>query len=201
MPDNSKPVSLRELKESDWESVHGLLSDWNVVRYMLLPYCTTEQESKQYIADLMTQAPGAAWLSIVRAIESPDSDDVIGICGIVMLHGSDQGEIWYLVRPDQWGHGIASEAARTLLNIGFAGMNLHRIFATCLPENPASSRVLEKIGMRKEGCQLKHLKIHGTWRDCFLYAILHEEWEAGNATALSKADPIEPLSERPSNRR
>ena len=37
--------------------------------------------------------------------------------------------------------------------------------------------VLEKIGMRKEGCQRKSLKIHGVWRDCFLYAILREEWE------------------------
>jgi ribosomal-protein-alanine N-acetyltransferase len=101
----------------------------------------------------------------------------MGLCGIAILHGSEQGEIWYSIRPDHQRRGIATEAARMLLRIGFAKMNLHRMFATCLPENPASARVLEKIGMRKEGCQRQSLKIHGVWRDCFLYAILREEWE------------------------
>jgi RimJ/RimL family protein N-acetyltransferase len=51
------------------------------------------------------------------------------------------------------------------------------MFATCLPENPASARVLEKVGMRKECFQPKNLKIHGVWHDCVLYALLREEWE------------------------
>jgi RimJ/RimL family protein N-acetyltransferase len=94
------------------------------------------------------------------------------------LHGSEEREIWYLVRPDHWGHGIAAEAVRTLLKIVFLEMNLHRMFGTCLPENPASSRVLEKVGMRKEGYQLKNLMIHGSWHDSILYAILCDEWKA-----------------------
>jgi RimJ/RimL family protein N-acetyltransferase len=168
---------LRPLKPSDLESVHELLSDWNVVRYMLLPLCKTREETKKCLDDLMAEDSGGGWRSVTRAIETLDSGEVIGLCGIAILHGSEQGEIWYLVRPDHWGRGIAAEAARLLLGIGFAEMNLHRMFATCLPENPASGRVLEKIGMRKEGCQRKSLKIHGVWRDCFLYAILREEWE------------------------
>ena len=55
-------------------------------------------------------------------------------------------------------------------------MSLHRIWATCLPENPASARVLERAGMRKEGFLVKNLKIHGEWKSSFLYAILAEEW-------------------------
>lgn len=94
------------------------------------------------------------------------------------MHGSEQGEIWYLVRPDLWGRGIASEAVGELLALGFGQMELHRIYATCLPENPGSARVLEKAGMRKECTQLKALKIHGVWRDGFLYAILRDEWES-----------------------
>jgi hypothetical protein len=57
-------------------------------------------------------------------------------------------------------------------------LQLHRIWATCLPENPASGRVLEKVGMRKEGFLKSNLKIHGEWKDCFLYAMLREEWES-----------------------
>jgi RimJ/RimL family protein N-acetyltransferase len=182
MTDSSTVVKIRELKPSDLESVHRLLSDWNVVRYMFLPHCTTREESRKCLEDLITETPGGAWLSVVRAVEDLDSGDVIGLCGIAILHESEQGEIWYLVRPEYWGHGIAAEAARALLRIGFEEMNLHRMFATCLPENPASSRVLEKIGMRKEGYQLKNLKIHAVWHDSFLYAILYDEWKVAVAS-------------------
>ena len=141
MPDNPKAASLRELSPADFEPIHQLLTDWNVVRYMLLPYCQSQEDSWKYFQELIAETT-PAWRSIVRAIGSQDSDDVIGLCGIVILHGSEQGEIWYLVRPDRWGQGIASAAARQLLRMGFAELSLHRIFATCLPENPASSRLL-----------------------------------------------------------
>ena len=177
-------VSLRSLKTDDLGPVHALLSDWNAVRYMLLPHCTTKEESQKCLDDLIAETPGGAWLSVVRAIETADSSDVIGFCGIAILHGSEQGEVWYLVRPDHWRRGIAQQAAQELLRIGFLEMKLHRMFATCLPENPASARVLDKIGMRKECYQVKTLKIHGVWHDCFLYAILREEWvQAVNASA------------------
>jgi RimJ/RimL family protein N-acetyltransferase len=174
---SSTAVNLRALSPADFEAIHVLLSDWNVVRYMLLPHCTTEDQSRKCLDDLMADSPCGAWQNIVRAIEMVDSGVVVGLCGIAVLQGSEQGEIWFLLRPDHWGRGIAQQAARELLMIGFSAVNLHRMFATCLPENPASARVLEKIGMRKEGLQLKNLKIHGTWHDSFLYAMLREEWE------------------------
>jgi len=177
--DTSHNITLRELNPSDLEPVHELLSDWSVVRYMLLPHCTTKEESRDYLDNLIAENPSAAWLSVVRAMESHDQPGrLVGLCGIAILRGSEQGEIWYLVTPGHWGRGIATEAARELLRIGFSEMNLHRLFATCLPENPASSRVLEKIGMRKEAYHFRNLKIHGNWHDCFLYAILREEWES-----------------------
>jgi len=170
-------VTLRVLTPADFQAVHTLLSDWSVVRYMLLPHCTTKEESRKCLEGLITRTPDGACRSTARAIELRDSGHVIGLCGIAVLHGSEQGESWYLIRPDYWGHGIATEAAQALLRIGFTEMNLHRMFATCLPENLASARVLEKIGMRKECCQSKNLKIHGVWHDCVLYALLREEWE------------------------
>lgn len=75
-----------------------------------------------------------------------------------------------------WGKGIGTTAARLLLREGFGTRGLHRIWATCLPENPASIRVLEKSGFRREGYQRKNLMIHGEWEDTWLFAILQEEW-------------------------
>lgn len=172
-------VNLRLLAPADIEGVHTLLSDWTVVRYMLLPHCETVEQSRKCLDELITETPGGAWISVVRTIEVLDSAPLVGLCGIAILRGSEQGEIWYLVRRDHWGRGIAQFAAGQLLRIGFCELNLHRMFATCLPENPASSRVLEKVGMRREGYHAKNLKIHGLWHDSYLYAILRTEWEAG----------------------
>lgn len=182
-------VTLRQLTPADIEAVHTLLSDWIVVRYMLLPHCKTLEQSQKCLNELISETPGEAWTSVVRAIKALDSAPLVGLCGIAILHGSEQGEIWYLVRPDQWGQGIAQLAVAQLLRIGFSELNLHRMYATCLPENPASSRVLEKIGMRKEGYHAENLKIHGVWHDSYLYAILRAEWEARSGREHQPSQP------------
>jgi [ribosomal protein S5]-alanine N-acetyltransferase len=63
-----------------------------------------------------------------------------------------------------------------MVAFGFDELKLHRIWATCLPANPASMRVLKTPGMRQEGVQKSSLKVHGVWKDCFLYAVLEEAW-------------------------
>jgi RimJ/RimL family protein N-acetyltransferase len=108
-------------------------------------------------------------------------DALAGICGIVVQSGSEEGEIWYLVHPERQGRGVATEAARQLLALGFGDLRLHRMFACCVPRNRASARVLSKVGMRFEGWRKKNLRIDDEWKDSELYAILEEEWEARGA--------------------
>ena len=66
---------------SDLEAVHQFLSDWTVVRYMLLPHCTTKAESREYLDGLTAENPAAVWTSVVRAIEIRDSPgSAVGLC-------------------------------------------------------------------------------------------------------------------------
>ena len=168
-------VKLRRLEWDDIDAVHALISRMDVVRHMLLPLCSRE-ESEKFLRESLVESPSDPWRSIVRAIGQCPSGDLVGLCGVVILRGAEEGEIWYLVNPECWGRGVATEAAKQLLALGFGELGLHRIWATCLPENPASARVLEKVGMRKEGFLLKNLKIHGVWKSSSLYAMLAEEW-------------------------
>jgi RimJ/RimL family protein N-acetyltransferase len=69
-----------------------------------------------------------------------------------------------------WGPN--TEAARAVLEFGFADLGVRRIWATCRPENVGSCRVLEKIGMIREGHLREHVLIRGEWRDSLLYASL-----------------------------
>ena len=168
-------VRLRPLEPGDLDAVHALISRMDVVRHMLLPLCSRE-ESEKFLRDSLLESPSEPWRSIVRAISEDPRGDLVGLCGVVILRGAEEGEIWYLVEPESWGKGIATGAARRLLDFGFGELELHRIWATCLPENPGSARVLEKAGMRKEGFLVDNLKIHGVWKSCFLYAMLADEW-------------------------
>jgi RimJ/RimL family protein N-acetyltransferase len=168
-------VKLRKLEPGDLDAVHALVSRMDVVRHMLLPLCSRE-ESEEFLRNSILETPADPWRSMVRAISGCPSGNLVGLCGVVVLRGAEEGEIWYLVNPESWGKGIATDAARQLLDFGFRELGLHRIWATCLPENPASARVLEKVGMRREGFLVGNLKIHGVWKSSFLYAMLAEEW-------------------------
>jgi ribosomal-protein-alanine N-acetyltransferase len=85
-----------------------------------------------------------------------------------------RGELGYVFDRDVWSRGYATEAGRLLLRFGFESLRLRRIAAACRPENVASARVLEKIGMRYEGTLRSHMFLRGTWRDSLLYAAISE---------------------------
>ena len=168
-------VDLRKLQLGDLDALHALISRMDVVRFMLLPVCSRE-ESEKFLRDSLQESGSDPWRSVVRAISDSAASNLIGLCGVAILSGAHEGEIWYLLNPEWWGKGIATEAVKKLLDLGFGELGLHRIWASCLPENPASARVLEKVGMRKEGFLVKNLKIHGEWKSSFLYAMLAEDW-------------------------
>ena len=163
-------IVLRTLTAADIEAVHLLLSDMAVVRDRLLPHCKTLEESRNCLDELIRETPGGAWVQVVRTSEDRNTACVVELCG-----NRDSEPIG--TGPDLWGRGIRQSVAAKQLRSAFSERNLHRVFANCLPENPASSRVLEKIGMRKESHQIRNLKVHGAWRDSDPYAILRTEWE------------------------
>jgi RimJ/RimL family protein N-acetyltransferase len=132
-------ITLRTLQGDDLDGVHALISNMEVVRYMLLPVCSRE-ESEKFLSGSINETPSDPWRSIVRAIVSGPDGELVGLCGLVNLRGNSDGEIWYLINPRSWGKGIATKAVKQLLQVGFSEMHLHRIWATCLPENPASAR-------------------------------------------------------------
>jgi len=102
------------LEWGDLDAVHALVSRMDVVRHMLLPLCS-RAESEKFLRDSLLESPSDPWRSIVRAIGDCPSSHLVGLCGAVIPRGAEEGEIWYLVDPESWGKGIATEAARQLL--------------------------------------------------------------------------------------
>ena len=76
-----------------------------------------------------------------------------------------------------WGRGYATEAAAALCDYAFGALEVHRIAAQHLLRNPASGRVMQKLGMRREGVLRGAVRKWGRFEDIALYAALAPEWE------------------------
>jgi RimJ/RimL family protein N-acetyltransferase len=174
---HTERLILREFCDADWLAVHGYASDAEVVRYQDWGP-NSEQQTKEFIARTI-EAAAQPRSDYTLAVELAQFGVLIGGCGIVLDVEHRSGVIGYSLARQYWGHGYATEAAGALLRFGFESLGLHRICATTDARNTASWRVMEKLGMRREGHFREDLWQRGGWRDSFLYAILECQWNAG----------------------
>ena len=165
-------VTLRLLRESDWQAVHSWARDPRVCRYQAWGP-NTEEQTRGFVRDAVTamqDRPQTRWVMAV-VLEGA----VVGNCEL-NLRDSGEGEIAYAVHPDHWGKGLATTSAAQLVGFAFEELGLHRVFATCDPRNTASSRVMQRLGMRFEGRKLRTVLIRDGWRDSDYYGLLVAEW-------------------------
>ena len=168
---------LRNLEVNDWQAVNEYASDPEVVRYMDWGP-NTEKETKEFIQRAMSTQKVKPRRIYSLAIVVEKEDRLIGSCGINVSNPENrEGWLGYCLDRNFWGKGYGTEVARVLMDFGFTELTLHRIFATCDPGNTASAHVLEKSGMKREGCLREHKWSKGKWRDSYLYAILEHEWK------------------------
>jgi RimJ/RimL family protein N-acetyltransferase len=171
---------LREFEQDDCPAVHAYASDPHVVQYMGWGP-NTEQETRDHMQQTLARQRGEQSDLYAFAVVLVDNKQLIGAVSLRVSSPQDRGGfIGYVFNRHYWGHGYATEAARRLLAFGFEELGLHRVFATCDPRNVASSRVLEKLGMRREGHLRQHKWQKGRWRDSYMYAILAHEWASLN---------------------
>ncbi|WP_438483463.1 GNAT family N-acetyltransferase [Oleiharenicola lentus] len=102
--------------------------------------------------------------------------ELIGCIGLTLFAKDERGELGYWIAEPHWNRGYASEAAAACVRYGFETLGLRRIAAHHYPINPASGRVMEKIGMKPEGRLRAHVKKAGSFHDVLLYGILREEF-------------------------
>jgi RimJ/RimL family protein N-acetyltransferase len=93
------------------------------------------------------------------------------------------GEIGFVFNPDYHGRGLATEAAESMLMLGFDTIRWHRIIGSCDARNHPSARLMERIGMRQEARFVHNQIVKGQWADELVYAILDHEWRAGKPPA------------------
>ena len=169
-------LTLRDLRDSDLERVHAYASDLEVVRYLDWgPNSVDDTRSFLALAQAAREASPRTAYHLALALRT--DDQVIGGGRIEIRDAaSGSGDLGYVLDRAHWGDGYATEAGRALLAFGFERLGLHRIWARCDVRNAASARVLEKLGMRREGLLRHDVRRKGEWHDSYLYAILEPDW-------------------------
>lgn len=119
----------------------------------------------------------AAGAGITYAITLRETGELCGAVGLVLAEKHQRAELGYWIGVPHWGQGYCTEAARALCALGFRDLGLHRIRALHMTRNPASGRVMQKIGMRHEGTLREHELKWGVFETMECYAILRSEWQ------------------------
>jgi ribosomal-protein-alanine N-acetyltransferase len=114
-------------------------------------------------------------LAIVRQADSR----LIGAISLTLIQEHSRAELGYWIGRSYWGQGHCTEAAEALVDYGFAQLGLNRIEAWHFAENPASGRVIHKVGMLHEGQMRQRVRRWGEFKNLDFYAILRSDWEEG----------------------
>jgi ribosomal-protein-alanine N-acetyltransferase len=161
---------LRPFAESDAADVQRLAGAREIAATTLrVPHPYSLADAQQFISACVRNAGQGT--GIVFAI-TLQSGELCGACGLELDPVHRHAEIGYWIGVPYWGHGYATEAASIVLDFGFTLLDLHRIYAAHFRGNPASGRVLEKIGMTHEGRMCGHYLKWGKFLDAEAYGIL-----------------------------
>ena len=165
-------LKLRPYSDADVSELLPLIGAREVAATTLrIAHPYTENDAKGFLA--LTRDPDKLWLAITLRTDGRQ----IGGAGLRLDPQHQHAELGYWLGVPYWGKGYATEAAHEMMRYGFEGLHLHRIFASHFKHNPASGRILTKLGMRHEGCQREHLSKWDQFVDSELYGILRQEWD------------------------
>lgn len=160
---------IREFEVQDWQAVYEYTSNPTVMKY-IPEGVFNEAQAKKFVSE--NSGEQAKYFPIILLSENI----VIGHIVFHQYFGDHTYEIGWVLNPNYFNNGYASEAAKAVLDYGFKEKKLHRIIASCQPENIPSYKVMEKIGMRREGYFKKCIPHNDDWWDEYYYSVLEEEW-------------------------
>jgi [ribosomal protein S5]-alanine N-acetyltransferase len=163
---------LRLFEKTDAADVANLCNNYNIYKStMYLPYPYKLEDALTWIERHVDNFE--AQKSYEFAITDKETGELYGAGALSHNHHYNNGELAYWVGEEFWGNGYATEAAEALILFAFKVKNYHKVFARYFASNPASGKVMEKLGMKKEGLLLDHIRKNDRYENLLHYGILN----------------------------
>lgn len=181
---------LRPFALSDSLQVQALAGDAAIADTTLpIPHPYEEGMAEEWIATHLPRYRTGEGVDL--AITAKETGGLVGAVSLTIHGGFKRAELGFWIGRKYWNRGYCTEAARTVIEYGFRHLFLNRIYSHHFRRNPASGRVLVKIGMSREGLLRQHALKGERYEDLVVYGILKSDWEARwkkSSTRLSGKD-------------
>lgn len=178
---DTERLHLRPFTLDDAPNVRRLVNTKDIAATVVsIPHPYPEDGAIEWIGT--HEAAFADQKSLHFAMTARADGELLGCMGLHTKPEPCRGvaEIGYWVAVAHWGRGLATEAAAAVVRYGFETLDLHRIEAHHMTDNPASGRVMKNIGMRYEGTMRQRVTRFEQVHDLDHYAILRDEYDAAN---------------------
>jgi [ribosomal protein S5]-alanine N-acetyltransferase len=171
---STKRLVLRLFQKSDAAAVTKLCNNYNIYKNTLyLPYPYSIEDALVWMEHHDDNFN--ANRSYEFAVTDKESGELFGAIALSNNQKFNHGEIAYWIGEEYWGSGYATEAAEAIVHFAFDEKQYHKVFARYFDSNPASGRVLQKIGMKKEGVFIDHVKKEDRYVDLVYYGIINSK--------------------------
>jgi ribosomal-protein-alanine N-acetyltransferase len=175
----TKRLILREFETRDAKDIVENINNLNVTKWLLIvPYPYRLKDAKWWIKECHKTRKEKPRKNYDFCIELKKEKKVIGGIGLGKVNKfNGTATAGYWLGEEYWRQGYGSEALSVLLNFGFKKLKLRRIEAGVFAGNPASGKLLEKFGAKREGIKRKscRCKADKKIKDEYIYGLLKEE--------------------------
>ncbi|MFI8684595.1 GNAT family N-acetyltransferase [Rossellomorea sp. NPDC077527] len=168
---------LRRMRQDDTQIVFDRwLSDERISDHRISPAHKNVLETKVRVEKIVSGYDSKKFC--YWGIELKDGHDLIGEIDLYDFdHATGNCEVSYSIGYNWWNKGYGTETLKAVVEFAFIHMNLHKLSASHNTDNPASGRIMEKVGMKQEGI-IRHMirNAKGQYKDCAVYGMLREEY-------------------------
>lgn len=176
---HTERLKLRAFIASDAHDIIRLAGDREVAsttRFIPHPY--ELPVAQQWLASLPLLHEQGTLLNF--GITLAATGELIGSISLIINATDRHAELSYWIGKPYWNKGYATESGRAILRHAFENLRLHRVYAQHMARNPASGRVLKKLGMTQEGMFREHRYKWGVYEDLLVCGMTEKEWGVGS---------------------
>jgi RimJ/RimL family protein N-acetyltransferase len=180
-------LTIRRVRRGDAADLLEYRSDPEVARQQYWEPFTAEQVAR-LLQEQAHVRPGDLGVPLVLAVEY--GTKVVGDFMLTInIPEHSQGEVGFSFNQRYTGRGLATRALAAVLGVGFLQLGLHRITAATFTENERASRLMERVGMRREAHFVHDGFVRGRWVDVYGYGMLAEEWRGRHTELVVAVSP------------
>ena len=166
---------FRAVKRTDLHDIHEYASNPKTSEFLLWEPHKTLEYTREFIELVISRYKSGEYND--WALIHKESNKMIGTCGFTRIDQANSVvEIGYVISPQYWGQGLATEAAGKIIEFAFEELQINRIEAKFMFGNEASLAVMKNVGMKFEGYQRDAMFVKGKFRTIGISSILKREY-------------------------